>query len=213
MIPRRALVVLAIASGLVAGAVYEYANRREDVVVAARDIDAPRVLTAEDLETRSVSAGLAPADALRRPEDVVGLVPRAPLLRGQLVLRRGVSEGLPDFSSGLAIPRGHRAVAIPVAAVNAIGGAVAPGAHVDVLAVPVLGRAPAGRTTELLLASAIVLDVRGESGTPLVSREARTALATDRIASVVVAIQPSDETRVADRIATSTFILVLSGVK
>lgn len=211
MIPRRVLVAVAIASGLVAGGAYQLAMQREDVVVLARDVDAPRPLAAEDLDVRTVSAGLVPSDAVRRPEDVIGMLPRSPLLRGQLVLARSLSSELPDFSSGLAIPAGLRAVAIPVSAVAAVGGAIAPGARVDVLAVPVLGRAPAGRTAELLASSVTVLDVRGESGAAFLAREPKTAaIAPDRIASVVIAVPAADEIRVADRIATSTFVLALA---
>ncbi len=214
MIPRRWLIALAVASGLIAGAVYEIAMQREDVIVAARDIDVRRPLAAEDVEVRSLSAGLAPPDAARRPEDVVGMLPRAPLLRGQIVLTRSVSEELADFSSGLAIPAGSRAVAIPVSAVSAAGGAVVAGARVDVLAIPTLGRAPAGRTAELLVAAAVVLDVRGESGAPFAPRDAKSAaIVADRMASVVIAIAPGDEVRVADRIATSTFVLALASAR
>ncbi|HZP97323.1 MAG TPA: Flp pilus assembly protein CpaB [Candidatus Limnocylindria bacterium] len=213
MIARRWLVLVAVVAGLLAGGVYEAAMQREDVVVAARDIDAPRPLTADDLEVRSVSAGLAPQDAAHRLEDLVGLVPRAPLTKGQLILTRSVSDELADFSSGLAIPRGFRAVAIPISAVNAVGGAIVPGARVDVLAVPVLGRAPSGRTAELLLASAVVLDVRGESGSAFTTREARPVGVSDRVASVVIAIAAGDEVRFADRIATSTFVLALASAR
>ncbi len=211
MIPRRWLVALAVASGLVAGVVYEMALQREDVVVAARDVDVSRPLTPEDLEVRSVSAGLAPDGAARRADAVVGLLPRAPLLRGQIVLMRSVTDELASFSSGIQIPLGYRAVAIPVSAVNAVGGAVVSGARVDVLAIPVLGRAPAGRTAELLSSAALVLDVRGESGAAFAPRDPRAAaVAPDRMASVVIAIAPGDAIRFADRIATSSFVLALA---
>lgn len=184
--------------------------QREDVVVVARDVDVPRPLTASDVEVRSVSVGLVPDDVVRRPEDVVGLIPRAPLLRGQIVVARAVSDELATFSSGLSVPSGLHAVAIPVSAVNAVGGSVTPGARVDVLAIPILGRAPAGRTAELLASAAIVLDVRGESGAAFLHRDAAATVVSDRIASVVIAVPPVDQIRFADRIATSTFVLALA---
>jgi hypothetical protein len=56
----------------------------------------------------------------------------------------------------------------------------------------------------------MVLDVRGENGGPIVAggqaRQGTAAL--ERLGSVVVALSPADELRVADRIATSTFVLV-----
>lgn len=184
--------------------------QREDVVVVVRDVDVPRPLVESDVEVRSVSVGLVPDDAVRRREDVVGLIPRAPLLRGQIVVARAVSDELATFSSGLTVPSGLHAVAIPVSAVNAVGGAIAPGVHVDVLAIPILGRAPAGRTSELLASAVIVLDVRGESGAAFVRRDASVTVMSDRIASVVIAVAPADQIRVADRIATSTFVLALA---
>ena len=214
MIPRRWLLAVAIACGLVSAVVFYLATARAEVVVAARDLDAPRALTADDVEVRSLSLDVVPEDAARRTEDVVGLVPRTPLLRGQLVLTRALAEEAADFRNGATLPAGTRAIALPVAATGAVGGAVVAGARVDVLAVPVLGRAPAGRTTELLATAALVLDVRGESGAPYVATTARPAGAVpDRIASVVIAIDSSDEVRFADRIATSTFILALASVK
>lgn len=209
MIPRRWLMAIALASGALAAGTFLLATERADVVVATRDIDVPRALTADDVEVRSLSADLVPDDAARRVDDVVGLAPRAPLVRGQLIFMRAVSDDVADFRSGVALPPGMRAVAIPIAATSAVGGAVLPGSRVDVLAVPVLGRAPAGRQAELLIASALVLDVRGESGLPFLVTVTKQPASVDRIASVVVGIDPLDEVRIADRIATSTFVLAL----
>lgn len=214
MIARRWLLVLALIAGALAGTTYFTADRRADVVVAGRDIAVPRPLTREDLEIRSVAAALAPEDAVRSVEDALGSVPRAPLIRGQLVLARGLAPDASELRSGVPLPRGQRAIAIPVRAVDAVGGAILPGSRVDVLSVPVLGRAPAGRTTELLIAGAAVLDVRGEGGGALVQADAKTQAATgDRLASVVIAIPMEDEVRFADRIATSTFVLALTATK
>lgn len=214
MIARRWLVVLALVAGCLAGATYLAADRRAEVVLARQDIAVPRPLTREDLEVRTVAADLVPDDAVRSVDAAIGSVPRAPLMRGQLVLGRAIAQDTSELRSGLPLPRGQRAIAIPVGAVAAVGGAVLPGSRVDVLSVPVLGRAPAGRTTELLIAGASVLDVRGETGAPLVQGDAKTHAATgDRIASVVIAIPMDDELRFADRIATSTFVLTLTATK
>jgi Flp pilus assembly protein CpaB len=213
VIARRWSLALAIVAGCVASGLFLAATQRADVIVMSRDMDIPRALTRDDLEVRAVSAELAPPDAAQRIDDVIGLVPRAPVARGQLVLTRAVASELPGFRTGLTLPPGLRAVAIPVSAVNAVGGAIVPGARVDVVAVPVLGRAPSGRTTELLSSGATVLDVRDESGAAYVPREARAnaALSNERIAAVVIAIPATDEVRFADRIATSTFVLALVG--
>ncbi|HET7701545.1 MAG TPA: Flp pilus assembly protein CpaB [Candidatus Limnocylindria bacterium] len=211
---RRWLLALALASGLVAGGIYHLATARAEIVVAARDMTVPRPLGAEDVELRSVTLDLVPAAAARRVEDVLGLIPRAPLFRGQLVLSNALATELADLPAGVTLASGYRAIAIPVSAVGAVGGVIVPGARVDVLAVPVIGRAPAGRMVELLATSATVLDVRGESGATLAPRDPKTSTAlVDRVASVIVAIPVADELRFADRIATSTFVLALAATR
>jgi len=210
MTVRRWFMAIAIASGAVAGLLYYGATQRAGIVAAARDVEVPRPLLREDLELREVSADLVPDGAVTSIDDAIGLVPRLPLLRGQILISRGLASELTDLRSGMALAVSQRAVAVPVGAVNAVGGAVVPGSRVDVLSVPVLGRAPAGRTVELLSSSALVLDVRGESGAPFTVRDPKTPLGADRIASVVIAIATGDELRFADRIATSTFVLLLS---
>lgn len=214
IVPRRVFFALAIAAGCLSGALYYSGTQRAEIVVMARDMDVPRPIGRDDVELRALSADLVPDDAVRSLAEVIGLVPRTPMLRGQLVLTRSVTEELADFRSGQLVISGFRAVAIPVTAVSAVGGAVVPGSRVDVLAVPIAGRAPAGRSAEVLITGATVLDVRGESGAAYVARDPKTStMAVDRIASVVIAIPLLDEARLADRVATSTFVLALLGAR
>ena len=214
MIGQRALVVLALAAGALAGTLYYVGAQRSPIVVAARDVDATHPLVADDLAIVSIAADAVPAGALVDATAAVGKVPRAPLWRGQVVLSPALSDDAASFHTGLALPLGMRAVALPVSsAAQAMGGAIVPGARVDVIAVPVAGRAPGGRATELLLQGAIVLDVRSESGSAYgaaASKGASSSL-TERMGSVVIAIDPLDEVRFADRIATSMFVLTLAG--
>ena len=208
--PRRVLFALAAAAGLLSGSLYYASTQRSDVVVLTRDVAEPRALTAEDLSVVTVAADLAPPDALRDVGAAVGLTPRAPLLRGQIVFADSLALD-PVELRGWSLEPGMRAVAVPLRVTDALGGAIAPGARVDVLALPIAGRAPADRTAEVLVTDAPVLDVRGESGSPYVAREPKTGLVADRIASAVIAIAAVDEARFADRLATSTFVLVLVG--
>jgi Flp pilus assembly protein CpaB len=216
LIGRRALVVLALVAGALAGTLYYVGAQRSAVVVAARNVDATHPLVADDLAIVSIPADAVPAGALTDVNAAVGKLPRAPLWRGQILLDPALSDDAASFHTGLALPPGMRAVALPVSsAAQAMGGAIIPGARIDVLAVPVAGRAPGGRTTELLLQGAMVLDVRSETGSPYgtaVSKGATSSLG-ERIGSVVVAIDPLDEVRFADRIATSMFVLTLAGTR
>src|SRR5256712_6832050 len=166
LIGQRALVGLAVASGLLAGVLYYAGAQRSSVIVAARDLDATHPLTVDDLGTASLPPDAVPAGSVADVSAALGKIPRAPLWRGQVVLAAGLAEDAAAFHTGLALPRGMRAVALPMGAAQAVGGALVPGARVDVLAVPVGGRAPAGRATELLAQAAMVLDVRADTGAP-----------------------------------------------
>lgn len=210
MIGQRALLGIAVAFGLIAGTIYYASLQRVAVVVAAHNLDADKPIAPDDVTVRELPPDAVPPGALRSPDDAIGRVPRAPQWPGQILLGPALAKGAAAFHSGLIPPAGQRAIAIPVTPSQAIGGALVAGAHVDVIAVPVIGRAPAGRFTELVAGNVTVLDVRGENGGPFTpagtSRGA--GVSVERLGSVVVALAPGDELRVADRIATSTFVLV-----
>jgi Flp pilus assembly protein CpaB len=115
------------------------------------------------------------------------------------------------FESGLVPPTGYRAVAIPVAPHQALGGAIAPGARVDVIAVPLPGREQDEGIAELLTEAALVIDVRGEHGGPIASDDTvgPAVAPRERLGSVVIAVGASEELMIAERIARSSFVLVL----
>lgn len=214
MIGQRALAALALAAGALAGVLYYVGAQRTQIVIAARDIDATHPLAADDLAITSLPSDAVPEGVLTEISTAVGKIPRAPIWRGQLILAQALAEVAATFHTGLELPLGMHAVALPVAAAHAVGGAIIPGARIDVLAVPVAGRAPAGRTTELLAQAALVLDMRTETGAPYgasMTPKSTIASVSERVGSVVIAIAPSEEIRFADRIATSTFVLVFAG--
>lgn len=215
MIGQRAFLAIALACGAVAGTLYYASFQRVGVVVAAHALDADRPLQIDDIALTELPPDAVPADAIRSTEGAIGRVPRAPQWPGQILVGPALAASAASFHSGLVPAAGQRAVAIPVTPSQAIGGALAAGAHIDVIAVPVIGRAPAGRVTELLAANVTVLDVRGENGGPFVLPIAgqRGTVAFDRLGSVVVALPPADALRLADRIATSTFVLVFVPVR
>lgn len=215
MIGQRTLLAVALVCGAIAGTIYYAGLQRVTVVVAAHLLDADRPIGPDDVTLRELPPEAVPAGALRSTADAVGRVPRAPLWPGQILISSALGTAAAAFHSGLVPPAGQRALAIPVTASQAVGGALVAGAHIDVIAVPVSGRAPAGRQTELVASNVTVLDVRGENGGPIVaSGQPRSGVsAVERLGSVVVSLPPGDELRVADRIATSTFVLVFIPVR
>lgn len=210
MSTQRALTIVAIAAGIAAGILYYASAQRVPAVVAAADIAPGRAIAAVDVEVRGFPSDALPAGVLADTSLVVGRYTRVPVSRGQLLLASSVATAPAAFDSGVALPTGHRAVAIPVSAAHAVGGAVIPGARVDVIAVPAPGRAPTGRATELIAQAALVVDVRGEQGGPFErERSPRSSAVRERLGSVVIAVGPTAEMWIADRIATSTFVLAL----
>lgn len=203
---RNVSLVVAVLAGILSAVLYYASAQRVSVVVAARDVETTMPLVDGDLVSRAFPADAVPAGALREPGAAVGRFLRAPLGAGQLVLAGSLADDAALFASGIQPPTGMRAIALPISASTALGGALAPGLRVDVIAVPISGKAPAARGVELVASRAVVLDVRSETGHALTRTGARGAL--DRLGSIVIAIAPSDELRLAERIPTSTFVIV-----
>jgi len=209
---QRALLVVAIAAGLVAGLLYYVGAQRVGAVVAAADLAPGRAIAEGDLEVRALPPDALPAAAITDISSAVGQFPRGPVWKGQLLVSTALSPTASALETGISLLTGYRAVAVPVNAAQAVGGAIVAGARVDVIAVPVQGRAPAGRGAEMIAQAALVVDVRGEQGGPFDRHVAARQPATtvrDRLGSVVIAVGPAAEMWIADRIATSTFVVAL----
>lgn len=203
---RRLTLAAAVLAGILAGVLYYASAQRVPVVVAARDLDTTVALLESDLVTRSFPADAVPGGALRATGTAVGRFLRSPLAAGQLILARSLADDAAVFAAGVEPPTGMRAIALPVTAATALGGALAPGLRVDVIAVPIAGKAPPTRGVELIASRAMVLDVRSEGGHAVGADPRRL----DRLGSIVIAIAPSDELRVAERITTSTFVIAFA---
>lgn len=182
------------------------------MVVAASDIAPARAVASSDLELRQLPPDAVPAGALGDTSAAIGRFAKSRIWKGQLLVADLLASAPAVFDGGVAIPTGYRAVAIPVDAAHAVGAAIVAGSRVDVIAVPVEGRAPAGRTAELLAPAALVVDVRGEQGGAFDRRTSDPRAATalrERLGSVIVAVGPAAEIRIAERMPSSTFVLAL----
>lgn len=113
-----------------AEALSRYGGEQVEVCVAARDIAPGETVDAAAVEVRLWVADLLPADAATSADDVVGLQATSSILEGEVVsLRRFESE-----AALVDVPEGLTAVSVPAENVQAVGGAVAPGARIDVYA-------------------------------------------------------------------------------
>jgi Flp pilus assembly protein CpaB len=191
---RSALLVLALATGLVvaslvssAEAARERWGRARPVAVATRDLAPGEVIDGSSAEVRRLpEAAVSPGALAQLP---AGSVVRQPVLAGEaLVGERLAPEGLMGVAA--LIPAGHRAVAVPIGPVAAPPLAI--GDLVDVLAVvPVASETAGGEPSFPLVEAAVVVDV-GEQ-------------------SISVAVPEADAPRVAWVLTNGSVVLALSG--
>lgn len=211
------LVVFALAA-LGAGALVYTAQPRTDIVRARTDLAVLAPIGADDVELVRVAPADAPANAARSLDEVVGRYAAVPILAGQDVDVRllETTPGSRAFGFGAPLGAGQVAFALPVEPAAAVGGALVPGARVDVVAVPTsLRTASAPETGGTLLGQGlVVLALRTTDGAIL--RDAEADLATGRVVvppklgAVVVAIPAARVAEFATASVTSVFVLALS---
>ena len=209
-----------MAASLVAAGVYWFAQPRAEAVRARADVPVLTQITADMVELVQVPPAARPADAATSLDAVVGQYAAAPILAGQYLDTRALetTPGQRTFGFGAALPPGHVAFALPVEPAQALGGALTPGASVEVVAVPNALRqatAPSEEQPEAVVLGedVIVLALRTGEGQALTEVEAdstRTTALPPRLASVVVAIPADELPDYATAVLTSTIYLALS---
>ena len=128
------------------------------LVLASRDLELGTLLRAEDVALTDWP-GAVPAGSSLKPDDVIGrgviskIIAKEPILDSRLA-PKGAGGGF-----AATIPKGMRAVAVPVNEVIGVAGFVGPGMHVDVLisGAPPNGAANLGTLTKTLLQNLEVL--------------------------------------------------------
>lgn len=146
-----------------------FGGEQVEVCVARRDIAAGETIGDADVEMKTWVASLLPADAVSSKSDAVGEQVGSTVLAGEVVSRRRFGAA----STTIDVPEGLSAVSVPAYDVQAVGGALAPGARVDVYAV-------GSSETKKLLSSSLVLETSSSSaGASLSSSSAWATLAVD----------------------------------
>jgi Flp pilus assembly protein CpaB len=207
-------------AALGASALVYFAQPRNGIVRAKTDIAVLTPITADMVQIVSVSPADAPANAARRLDDVVGKYTSTPILAGQDVDVRilETTPGQLAFGFGAPLEAGQVAFAIPVEPGQAVGGALVPGARVDIVAVPnavktqVSGAAP---SAVVLGQGLTVLTLRTPEGRQLSDEPASDStrvVIPPKLGSVVVAIPAARLTEFAEAALSSTFYLALSPV-
>jgi len=197
------------------------AQPQNGVVRAKVDIEVLAPITTDMVEIVQVSPASVPANAARHLDDVVGRYASVPILAGQDVDLRTLeaNPGQRTFGFGAPLEAGQVAFALPVEPGQAVGGALVPGARVDIVAVPNALKTQVSGTdapSALVLGQGlVVLTIRTPEGSTLgdepASDTARVVI-PPKLGSVVVAIPAARLPEFAEAAISSTFYLALSPV-
>jgi pilus assembly protein CpaB len=127
------------------------------IVVAARDIPARAAITLDMLSTVRRPADAVDSDSIAVPATAVGSIARVTIPSGSAVTASKIGRA---FDAGLTerIPRGMRAISIPIDKVKGVANFIQAGDHVDVIA---LTRAGPGTPPQALtiLRNTVVLAI------------------------------------------------------
>ncbi|NJD28069.1 MAG: hypothetical protein FIA92_07205, partial [Chloroflexi bacterium] len=136
--PRGIYLALFLVAALGASALVYLGQPRNGIVRATTDIAVLTPITADMVEIVSVGPADAPPNAARSLDAVIGRYASVPILAGQDVDVRilETNPGQLAFGFGAPLEAGQVAFAVPVEPGQAVGGALVPGARVDVVAVP-----------------------------------------------------------------------------
>ena len=208
-------------AALGASALVYFAQPRNGIVRATTDIAVLTPITADMLQFASVSPADAPPNAARSLDAVVGRYASVPILAGQDVDVRVLETNPGQLAFGFQAPLevGQVAFAIPVEPSQAVGGALVPGARVDVVAVPNTLKTQlsgADSASALVLGQGlVVLTLRTPEGKQLseaTASDSNRVVIPPKLGSVVVAIPAARLPEFAEAALSSTFYLALSPV-
>lgn len=133
-----------------ADALARYGGEQVEACVATRDIAPGEAVDAGAIERRLWVTGLLPPEAVTAPEDVIGKQASSSILEGEVITTRRFEAE----AALVDVPQGMTAVSVPAENVQAVGGAIAPGALIDVYATGNLSTTLIGRSVLVLATSA-----------------------------------------------------------
>ena len=185
-----------------ADALAKYGGDQVEVCVATCDIPAGETLSASSVEMRSWLVSMLPDQAVTSAKQVVGKQVTSPIMAGEVISTKRFGT----LSSSFEVPAGMVAVSVSAKEVQAVGGALKPGACVDVYSVGASGVNLISQGVSVLATSSfdgsgtesgavlswVVLAVKPTAVADLIAAEERTqlyfaltgeALATDERAS------------------------------
>ena len=113
-----------------AEAMQRYGGEQVDVLVATKDIYPGETLDASNAERKTWLSDLLPSECISSLDEVKGMQATSLIISGEAVARQRFESG----GSGIEVPQGCVALAVPAQDVQAVGGALTAGDVVDVYA-------------------------------------------------------------------------------
>lgn len=126
-------------------ALAQYGGDQIEVCVAAHDIAAGETIDTGDVEIETWLVDFLPEGAITQLDAVVGKQASSPVYAGEVYVSRRFSA----LATSFEVPAGKVAVSVSAKEVQAVGGALTPGAQVDIYS--------SGNTSTALLASGVTV--------------------------------------------------------
>lgn len=130
------------------------------VVIARQDISSGVAVKENMVKEETVNKALVQPRAATSLDRVIDKITIAPIAKGeQILLNKLTASGL-EVSLSNKIPRGKRAITIPVDNISSVGGMIRPGDHVDIVGmVPIPTMGADGKTVNQLTTMPLFQDV------------------------------------------------------
>jgi pilus assembly protein CpaB len=137
-----------------------YGMEAQNVVVAARSLPEGHTISKNDLEIVQEPQKYLPVGTLLESDlsKAVQHVVTRPIAKGEIVLWSAIDTGFSPVGPARRVAKGYRAIAVKVNPVTAVGQAVRPGDHVDILTTTTIP-GEKSTTTVAVLQNVAVLDI------------------------------------------------------
>ena len=180
------------------------ASAKVKVVYATKNIEEGEIIPQEALEERDVEASRAPVDAFNSVNAVVGQQAAYPVPAGTVVSNHAIKPMAVQTGFEGKIKEGMRAVTFGVDTNSGVAGFIAPGSHVDVVAIT-----GAADTTK---AAPVMSDVEVIAvGTTY--QKAPGSTTANPAGSVTVAVTPEDSIKLIKAVSAAKLYLTLRNDK
>lgn len=168
------------------------------VLVARVDIPARTLVNREHVVTKEVPAVARHPRALTGVGDAIGKYSMETIYAGEQILSNNLADRIPGSTLASRVPEGRRAVGINVSEAAISGGLIAPGDHVDVIAVFKSDRLGFNTSTVVLQdiqVLAVAQNVVGQDGR--VAKDEKSTTGAEKAKTVTLAVTLDEAQRLA----------------